>query len=81
MSIYDKEPVVLIGAIVGVIEAGIAMLVVLGVLSLTPEQIGAIMAFVIAIGSVVSILLTRSVVTPVANPRDNDGNRLVPYIE
>jgi len=81
MNVYQKEPVVLIGAIVGVIEAGIAMLVVLGVISLTAEQIGAIMAFVIAIGSVIGILLTRSLVTPVAYPRDNDGNELRPFIE
>ncbi len=71
----SNEPVAIIGAIVGLVEAIIALLPLFGV-ALTIEQQAALMAVVVAAGSVISAVWARSLVTPVANPRDNDGNML-----
>ena len=73
----QTEPVAIIAAIVGLIEAIVALLPLFGV-PLTVEQQAAIMAVIVAAGSVVSAIWARSLVTPVANPRDNDGNVLKP---
>ena len=70
-----REPVAIITAIVAVIEAGIALILAFGI-QLTNEQIGAIFAFVAAVGGVIEILIIRPQVTPIADPRDNDGNTL-----
>lgn len=70
-----NEPVAIIAAIVGLIEAVIALLPLFGV-ALTVEQQAALMGVVVAAGSVVSAVWARSLVTPVANPKDNDGNVL-----
>ena len=72
-----NEPVAIIAAIVGLIEAIIALLPLFGV-ALTVEQQAALMGVVVAAGSVVSAVWARSLVTPVANPQDNEGNALVP---
>ena len=72
-----NEPVAIIAAIVGLIEAVIALLPLFGV-ALTVEQQAALMGVVVAAGSVVSAIWARSLVTPVANPQDNEGNILVP---
>ena len=71
----SNEPVAIIGAIVGLVEAIIALLPLFGV-ALTIEQQAALMAVVVAAGSVVSAVWARSLVTPVSNPKDNDGNAL-----
>ncbi len=72
-----REPVTIVNGIVAVIEAAIALGVAFG-LDLTKEQVGAIMAFVAAVGGLISILIVRPRVTPVADPRDREGRRLVP---
>lgn len=72
-----REPVAIVNAIIAVIEALIALLVAFG-LDLTAEQVGAIMAFVAAVGGLIGILIVRPRVTPVADPRDKAGRRLVP---
>jgi hypothetical protein len=76
-NLYANEPVAVITAVIALVSAIVALLPMFGV-ALTAEQIGGIMAVVVALGSVVSTLLVRSQVTPVANPRDNQGERLVP---
>jgi hypothetical protein len=72
-----REPVAIVSSVIAVIEAAIALLVAFE-LSLTAEQVGAIMAFVTAVGGLIRILIVRPRVTPVADPRDNEGRRLVP---
>jgi hypothetical protein len=72
-----REPVALISAAIGLIQAAIALAIAFGV-NLTDTQVGAIMAFVIAVGTVAQVLLVRPLVTPVADPRDNNGNALAP---
>ena len=71
----QTEPVAIITAVTTLVEAIIALLPLFGV-PLTIEQQAAIMAVVVALAGVVSAVWTRSLVTPVANPRDNDGNVL-----
>ena len=76
-NLYANEPVAVITAVIALVSAIVALLPLFGV-ALTAEQIGGIMAVVVALGSVVSTLLVRSQVTPVANPRDNEWNALTP---
>ena len=72
-----REPVAIVAAIVGVVEAAIPMLIALGYLDWSTEQTAAVMAFVIALGTVAGIVVMRYLVTPVAEPRDRDGTPLV----
>ena len=72
----SSEPVVIINSIVAVITAIIAALVTGGVLKVSPDQQQQIVGIIVAIGALVAAFLSRSQVTPVANPKDNDGNRL-----
>lgn len=72
-----REPVTVITAITALVEAGIVLAVVFG-LPLSPEQVSAIMTFIVAVGTVVNILVVRTRVTPIADPRDNEGHSLVP---
>ena len=74
-NLIDNEPVAVITAVISLIAAIVAMLPLFGV-PLTADQAAGIMAVVVAAGGVVSTLLIRSQVTPVANPKDNDGNPL-----
>lgn len=70
------EPVVVINSIIAVITAVIAALVTGGVLQVSPDQQQQIVGIVVAIGALVATFISRSQVTPVANPKDNEGNRL-----
>ena len=58
----SNEPVAIIGAVVGLVEAIIALLLLFGV-ALTIEQQAALMAVVVAAGSVISAVWARSLVT------------------
>lgn len=80
MRTIQNEPVLTAGAIVGAIMATLAALVALGVIAISPEQMSAIEK---ALGAILALLLpivgawvARRYVTPVSNPRDNDGNPL-----
>lgn len=74
-----REPIVIINAVVALIEAIIALAVGFG-LNLTKEQVGLFMAVVVAIGNLVQTILARGQVTPVADPRNNLNERLVPEV-
>lgn len=71
-----REPVVLINSFIGVIEAFVPLAMMLGLISLTPEQKSALMMLVVAIGDFLAVILTRNEVTPVADPRDMAGEPL-----
>ena len=79
--IFTREPLAIITAIVTVVEMLLPMLVVLNVFMLSAEQIAAIMAFVVAIGGLAVVLFVRPRVTPVADPRTNDGTTLIPFTD
>lgn len=72
-----REPVAVINAAIALIEVLLAALGAFGILELTPEQIGTVMAVVIAVGTFAKTILARLFVTPVANPHDNQGRKLV----
>lgn len=68
--LWSREPV----AIQALVVAFINLLFVFSVIHLTVQQMGATNMFVVALLA----FLARGAVTPVANPRDAEGNRLVP---
>lgn len=71
------EPVALTNGLITLIEASLAMAVGFG-LDWTAEQVGLVMAVVVAVGNLITTFWVRSQVTPVANPRNNVGQPLVP---
>ena len=73
-----KEPVIIMGLIVSLIISLIAVIVVVFGSELEPVQIGVIITFVGVASSLIGAYIVRSLVTPVAYPRDDDGNMLLP---
>ena len=76
MNLIEREPVVTANTIVALVSA----LLVLGVSFGAPvseEQRTAIIAVVVIIAPFVAAWWARQRVTPVADPRDNQGHRLV----
>lgn len=71
-QLLTREPMALVGAVVALIEATVAALPLFGV-PLTAEQVGAIMAIVVALAYVAKLAAVRPLVTPVADPRLGDG--------
>ena len=53
---HSKEPVAIINGCVTLVEALIAITVGFGLVNLTVEQVGLLMAFVIAVGNLVKTL-------------------------
>ena len=86
MKIMNREPVVTAAVIVGVIMAFLVMCVTLGWISLDPEDLSAIQAFLAAAAPLILALIgawwARSKVTPVENPHteDNRPARLEPIV-
>ena len=76
------EPVVVINGLITLIEAILALALAVGFgLNWTPAQVGLVVAVVVAFSSLITTLWTRSKVTPVANPRNNERQRLVPELQ
>lgn len=71
-----REPVAVVNGTTALVEATISFLVAFG-LKWNPEQVGATMAVVVAVGNLTKTWWARSQVTPVDDPRGNDGRRLV----
>jgi len=69
------EPVAVINGTIAIVEAAIALAVSFG-LNWNGEQVGLVMAAVIAIGNLLKTIWARGKVTPVAAPRDNEGRVL-----
>jgi hypothetical protein len=74
---FAQEPVLVVNAVTAVIEAGIALAIAFG-LPITTAQFGAVMTFVIAVGAMIQVLIVRAQVTPLANPKNNEGVPLEP---
>jgi hypothetical protein len=70
VALWSREPV----AIQALVVAFINLLFVFSVIRLTVQQMAATNMFLV----VLLAFLARGAVTPVANPRDAEGNRLVP---
>ena len=71
-----REPVAVVNGVTALVEATIPFAVAFG-LKWGPEQVGATMAVVAAVGNLTKTWWARSQVTPVDDPRSNDGRRLV----
>ena len=69
------EPVAVINATIAIVEAAIALAVSFG-LSWSGEQVGLVMAVVIAVGNLIKTVWARRKVTPIAEPRDDEGRLL-----
>jgi uncharacterized membrane protein len=76
----NAEPVAVINVVVALIEAIIALAVGLGRVNLTKEQVGLLMAVVVAAANVLKTLWARGQVTPVTSPKNNQGQQLVPAL-
>ena len=77
-----NEPVLNWAAVVGLVNAIGVLAVSFGLVEWTPEQLGNIEAFMIALGALlVPVILAyfpRARVTPLSKPRNNYGEELVP---
>ncbi len=75
------DPVVVSGAIVGLIMAGLAMAVSLKWINLDDTQMSSVQAFVVALVGlavpIVAALILRRQVTPISNPKTKDGEPAV----
>ena len=72
----SREPVIITGLLIALIQAAVIMAQQLGWITLSNEQFTAVMAFVaslIAVGAFV----VRRYTTPLADPIDDDGEPLV----
>ena len=74
----DREPLVIRGALVALVVAGVDLVVALGMVDWTPGQVGIVDVFVGALGTAVLVVWTRGKVTPVADPQDDNGRSLTP---
>jgi hypothetical protein len=69
------EPIAVINSLIALAEAAIALAIGFG-LKWTGEQVALVMAVVIALANVAKTIWARGQVTPVANPRNNEGQSL-----
>lgn len=76
-----REPLRIAGYVVAFVQAVLSAVVLMGWWGLTPEQTAGWMAVIALGGTVAVVLWTRGKVTPLADPRDNNGNYLAPVQE
>jgi len=72
-----REPISIINAVVTVIQATIPLLLAFGIATITKEQSAAITSAAVAWGGLLGTFLGRNLVTPVADPKNNEGKSLV----
>jgi uncharacterized membrane protein len=82
LDFIKNEPVAVGTAVIALIQAVFGVLIAFN-LPITPEQQTSIIALVSAVIGMTVLVATviRSNATPVANPKDNDGTKLVPEIK
>jgi phosphotransferase system glucose/maltose/N-acetylglucosamine-specific IIC component len=76
MRTMKREPVVIINAVVTAIQASIPLVLAFGIAHMTREEGAAISSAVVAWGGLLATFLGRSLVTPVAYPKDHEGRSL-----
>lgn len=74
-----REPLAIVGAAVALVQALITTVALMGWVTLSPEQTAAWMGVVALAGTLAVTVIGRSKVTPVADPRSDEGTTLVPY--
>lgn len=70
-----REPVFIINAFIAFVEAVIALAIGFG-WDLEDHLVALLMAVIIAVGNIVKTLWSRNQVTPVSDPRNNEGHQL-----
>lgn len=73
----NREPLITGAIVVSLVAAAVQLLVAFGI-PVTPDQTQAIMGFVTILAPLVVAWIVRGKVTPTADPRNNDGDKLVP---
>ena len=76
MRFIKDRPVLFWGSLTTLVEAVIGLLLVFG-LDLEPEQVGGIILFLAALGTMF-VFIMQGLVTPTNNPKDDAGNMLTP---
>ncbi len=77
----NREPLVISGSLVALAQAIVTTVVLMGWWKLTAEQAAGWMGVIALAGTAAVVIFTRGRVTPVADPRDNNGMSLVPYTD
>jgi len=77
MSFITARPVVFWGLLTTLFESVYGAILIFGGIEVTPEETGAILLVVAAIGGVFTFLV-QGKVTPTNNPKDDAGNMLTP---
>jgi len=77
MQTIANEPVVTAASIAALISSVIILARSMGWLQMTDEQFTNLMAVVVLALPIVGALIARRFVTPLADPKDNDGVELV----
>lgn len=74
-----QEPVAVVNGTVALVEATLSLAVGFHFagLNMDSKEIALVMAVIVAVGNLVKTLWARAHVTPVSDPRNNDGHRLV----
>ena len=72
----SREPVIITGLLIALIQAAVLMAQQLGWIELSNEQFAAVMAFVAALIAV-GAFVVRRYTTPLSDPIDDDGEPLV----
>ena len=72
----NREPLITGAIIVSLVAAAIQLLVAFGI-PVTPDQTQAIMGFITIVAPLAVAYFVRGKVTPLADPKTNDGERLV----
>jgi hypothetical protein len=75
-----SEPIAVVNSTVTLVEAAISLAVGFHMagLNLDAKELALVMAVVVAIGNMVKTLWSRGQVTPVADPKNDQGERLIP---
>ncbi len=78
MSTLSNEPVVTAASVAALISAIIVFVRSMGWLVLSDDQFANLMAMVAIALPIIGAVIARRFVTPLAAPKDNAGNALVP---
>lgn len=75
-----REPLAVAGAVVALVQAILGAVVMMGWWALSAEQAAAWMSVIALAGTAVVVVWSRGKVTPVADPRDAEGNPMAPEV-
>lgn len=77
----SREPLAVVGAVVAFLQGLLTTVVLMGWWSLTPEQTAAWVGLIALGGTAAVVIVSRGKVTPLADPRDDQGQPLWTVLE